>query len=65
MQTIAFIVEEEKGVILAERASERPAKIVLFFVSLGSDTGVCQSAVRVKHGIFVVFKKRPMKAIGS
>jgi len=49
--------------IFPDGAAERPAKIVLFFVSLGGLARVRQHASGVEHGILVVFKERAVKLI--
>src|SRR5262249_50088058 len=51
--------------IFLDGAAEITTEIVLFLIVLGSDTGVCQGSVRVKHWILVVFKQRPVEIVGS
>src|SRR5215831_14784658 len=64
-ETIAFVIEKEKGVISSDWAADRPAEIVLFLIVFGSAKRVCQHAGSVKHRVLVVFEERPMKLIGS
>src|SRR6267142_938466 len=51
--------------ISSDRATQCATKVVLFLIVLGTAKRVYQNAGGVKHGVFVVFEKCPMKIIGS
>ena len=51
--------------IFSDRAADCTSEVILFLIVLLTTKGVYENTCGVKHGVFVVFKKRTMKVIGA